>query len=477
MVLRAPFIFKAHVDSVTAADDGEHVTLSQVEILKIRTPHLPAYDPVTIHFRSYGDRVHPWPSPGSEVLVFTDNYSDSGQLLLYDFIVLDALSPAHTGSGDALRDLTLQTITDPEKILAIVREEARRAPPAYELADFWFPYAAMWFPKDGRLLPHARNWISSNDPRVRGLAIQVFMQHPDPQDTPSIRALLNDPYQFDAAYRLSPWSRHEFLIRRLATLALEQRGEAFQRPELSTPWDDLYQPLPWAKVAVVMGLPPVVFLFIRRKWHQRRGFPPTTLPKTFLACATFISIYSSACLTGLWYRASSVSDEVVWASRGFFLSIDSVGQNLAVETTTSWPWEMPPVYLSVLSDHSDFQNAESALNQIDGGEWASARWLLVAQPARIEPAVPPFTLRPLGYSGYMVIVAYPYLILLLLSFPVARFSLPALWRRYHALRLRRSARAGLCSACSYDLRAHPVGARCPECGTLIARPLASHIVG
>jgi len=41
------------------------------------------------------------------------------------------------------------------------------------------------------------------------------------------------------------------------------------------------------------------------------------------------------------------------------------------------------------------------------------------------------------------------------------------WRR-QTLKLRHQKRQGLCPACSYDLRAHHPGQRCPECGTPIS---------
>ena len=60
------------------------------------------------------------------------------------------------------------------------------------------------------------------------------------------------------------------------------------------------------------------------------------------------------------------------------------------------------------------------------------------------------------------------------SYLVALLSLPpALWLRsgHRRRRARRRARAGLCPACGYDLRASP--GRCPECG----EPAPAELVG
>jgi hypothetical protein len=46
--------------------------------------------------------------------------------------------------------------------------------------------------------------------------------------------------------------------------------------------------------------------------------------------------------------------------------------------------------------------------------------------------------------------------------------LPAGWGLLH-LASRRTKRIGLCPKCSYDLRAHKPGDKCPECGTVITQ--------
>ena len=54
-------------------------------------------------------------------------------------------------------------------------------------------------------------------------------------------------------------------------------------------------------------------------------------------------------------------------------------------------------------------------------------------------------------------------LLLLLSIVPARW----MWNRRAT---RRTQRMGLCPACSYDLRAHKPGGKCPECGSPVTSP-------
>ena len=41
------------------------------------------------------------------------------------------------------------------------------------------------------------------------------------------------------------------------------------------------------------------------------------------------------------------------------------------------------------------------------------------------------------------------------------------WDAYRGFRRRRRAGEKICARCSYDLRAHKVGDRCPECGAVV----------
>jgi len=68
-------------------------------------------------------------------------------------------------------------------------------------------------------------------------------------------------------------------------------------------------------------------------------------------------------------------------------------------------------------------------------------------------------------------VYYGYFVALALLIPILRLLSLAFKNIRQSRRLRRLRLVGLCPNCSYDLRAHKPGDRCPECGTAI--PLIS----
>ena len=63
--------------------------------------------------------------------------------------------------------------------------------------------------------------------------------------------------------------------------------------------------------------------------------------------------------------------------------------------------------------------------------------------------------------SFSLAIPFSYLALLFAILPLLAFR--AIRRR------RRVARVGLCGKCGYDLRAHAIGEKCPECGTVIAK--------
>ena len=73
-----------------------------------------------------------------------------------------------------------------------------------------------------------------------------------------------------------------------------------------------------------------------------------------------------------------------------------------------------------------------------------------------------------GYAGAWptghlceLILPYPFLFLL--------FAIASALALRATLRRRREKRLGLCPVCSYDLRAHRPGDKCPECGTTFSK--------
>ena len=67
--------------------------------------------------------------------------------------------------------------------------------------------------------------------------------------------------------------------------------------------------------------------------------------------------------------------------------------------------------------------------------------------------------------GYQWELIVPYLALWILNAAMVAISIRVWSRR------RRRPPEGLCRRCGYDLRAHRVGQKCPECGTLIQEPI------
>ena len=83
-----------------------------------------------------------------------------------------------------------------------------------------------------------------------------------------------------------------------------------------------------------------------------------------------------------------------------------------------------------------------------------------AASAWILPGVRHYYYPPTGQFSCWGIMRYWQIILLLLIWPMGHILARAIPRKH--------SRCGLCVKCSYDLRAHKLGERCPECGTVIS---------
>ena len=102
---------------------------------------------------------------------------------------------------------------------------------------------------------------------------------------------------------------------------------------------------------------------------------------------------------------------------------------------------------------------------VDPPQWRHWSYLSTPNPDLSPPFITPtflgvgwHHLRPgTGRKFLAVLVPFSYLALLLAILPLLAFR--AIRRR------RRVARVGLCGKCGYDLRAHAIGEKCPECGT------------
>ena len=102
--------------------------------------------------------------------------------------------------------------------------------------------------------------------------------------------------------------------------------------------------------------------------------------------------------------------------------------------------------------------------------WITSYWLtlpvlVIPRQGGWDPIISEdgcFTLAPWGADYLIGLVPHWFVAIALL--------LPLIVRRLVLLFIRRPRRdPTLCPTCSYDLRAHTAGGKCPECGTLITR--------
>ena len=110
-----------------------------------------------------------------------------------------------------------------------------------------------------------------------------------------------------------------------------------------------------------------------------------------------------------------------------------------------------------------------AAGKPDFGHWSYLTW----KSAPGGSGAPAATTLGVGWSYYESAGTVQAYLFIPLSYLALLFSLLPLLA-FRSIRRRRKAardaRTGLCPACGYNLLAHKIGQRCPECGTLILPP-------
>jgi hypothetical protein len=397
---------------------------------------------------------------------------------------MDRSGRARSIAAECVYDLTLKPMKSGQDVLSLVRAELARVPRTNAVTSSWaYPMDLRFLPDDDRLMPAARKWVASDDPLARCMAVGVFWTHVDPQDTDALKALLQDPFTIDDQWWLSPWSGREYVVRKWAKLALKSRHVVVPPVTVEVARAGVYESVSWWKLGACAAVPLVMYVVVRR-WHRRRkGLPRPTWWRSCIAFLTFACVGLALVAAVVWHRSTSTADDVVFARSGFLVEITSVQENLFLEMGHPWLGETPWVHVAITPDpaepdrakrHAVFRNrfGTGDLDNI-GSLWETYcakyvpwNWMFDAEfsyqldtwPWDIGGAVP-------ACHGVLFACAYPYLIAMLLAFPAGRVVLALLtlgWRRWRRVR---AARLHLCANCSYDLRAHGLGARCPECGT------------
>jgi hypothetical protein len=431
----------------------------------------------SFHFVPGDEHRFQFPPSGARVLLFLreDNRVN-------DCVLLDAAGPARSMLAPRVLDLSLVNMADNQSILSKVQAELHRVPPTTTAKSYFvYPLSPDSLPNDDRLLPAARQWVRSGDSFARLIGARVLEQFPDPQDTESLKSLLDDPFLTDYPM-LSPWSGRTYLVRLAAWQALKAGGTPLPPPVVQTPRPGMYRSVSW--------LWPVLFLagpwILCAAWYirtKRRGQTPPRFRRYLANCLSAICLVYAAASLPPWWRSTRTADDMVWARGGLMFNLSSIQGNLYFVGASSWPATTPLVGAAITPDRGERDLVKRSDRfwhglgtwGMDDSLWSTYVWSPHYVPRMIYAGTIedrfPFPLpRPSPYPpsrGMVVVCSYLYLILILLSFPVVRLIVNIALRIRRARQAAHAARRGLCPKCSYDLRAHKPGERCPECGTVI----------
>jgi hypothetical protein len=458
---------------------GKQVTLDTIEVLKAPAGYSVS-GPMVVP--CYWEREAVWPAAGSRAVVFLDGIPGStSSWRINDLAAVDSTGRLRSARSDRVWNFELRQLKSFAELREAVVAEISRPGSGMVERFYDFPFKPNVLTNDDRLLPTARNWVRSDNPSARYLAVRVFQTHREPQDVAALRSLLNDPYWTDDSFNLSPWSAHEYVIRQEAAKELTARGEAFATPELAVQRRDAYSPVSWWTLAAVVGMPLLGFAAVRRFWRARLKRPRARFWGVLRTYMTFLCFYLAGLTVLAWVRSESTVDDVVYARGGMMVDVLSMRGNLLVETVKNWPGETrlvhdsivpspQPVWPESLEEHN-FRLTFGIYSPWFRSLWgqmfrweenwqfiASAKYHVESFTTRERPE------RHVASRGAIVWIAYPYLAALCLAFPVLRWLARGLvwsWRRW---RTQRRLKKGLCAECGYDLRGHAAGAVCPECG-------------
>ena len=150
-----------------------------------------------------------------------------------------------------------------------------------------------------------------------------------------------------------------------------------------------------------------------------------------------------------------------------YFRVVSSSYEVAGESKFSAGGRFGRVYLSYATSHEGpirsgvyFQIRESPANYEDS--WSYLTWRK-SDPYDLFPDPSTTTFGILWHSYHYSVVIVR--LFIPLSYLALLFSILPLLAFRSIRRRRKLARVGLCGKCGYDLRAHAIGEKCPECGT------------
>ncbi len=479
LTAQCPVILTADVVARAPVARGNGICFNPVDILRgpLAFPLVPG---TTIAVSTWTEPPHFWPAPGDRILIFvggSDEYAPAADWKILDFVPLNKAGPACSGFANAIRDFSLRQATDPQAVLATVQAEIGRDPPTEKVKRLSvFPFDLDTVPDDDRLLPAARLWVKSPDPLARYLGVRALAQASDPRDVPALKAALSDPFTLDYPFLLSPWTGHEYAIRQAAAQALDDEHVPCPPTAFTSPSPGIYTPVPARAIGAWVTLPFAAFWIAQFIWRRLRRKSRAPARQWITSTLIFACLYCAAVSAALWHRSLSRIDNFVVAQCGLAADACSLHGAIDLELAFRWPYSTPPVSLTLIPAFSRTlsleKGVETLFSQADSRSILESYiygydFSLGAEPEIHHDAISPEIGRRtrIAAPGISLAISYPVLMLLLLAFPVLRASWILFKSARRRLRDRRLASQARCAHCRYDLRAHPPGFRCPECGT------------
>jgi hypothetical protein len=439
-VFDADVIIRGRVIEIPPAQGIKLLRVQVTEnIYGVLPPHSEALiESLALHVRRSPHQ--PWGRGEADVLFllnFQDPQAAYGTAFPLDSSLLDE-------EEEAVYTMDFQRVRDPQRLLARVRELAKKLPATRptQTRDRVSQFTAadgvihLIVPQNELLLPHARQWVNSPNPHIRESGVKAMFDCFEPDIIPTATRLLSDPHS--TVWGTSVWHRRHYTVRTAADELLRERGIEVPNSILSephfTPISLRHLLLALAIVAASAAAAVAIVLALRRLLHWQIG--------SWLAFTILLALVSTTGFILTWHRAHEFS----FSNDGSTRFITLINGRLVT------------MHLSNFHDDPRLSHASYTFRDGLDARWRTpdtARRILAFLPGLMRDQGRTWNLAPFSVHNYSTLwlPLWPALLLCML---------PLLLAVRGPIRRRVRRRRGLCTNCGFDLRAS--AGVCPECG-------------